>query len=469
MDLNKNDNIEATVESLGYRGEGVARIDRVPVFIAGALPGERVRAHVILVKKDYAVAKLTDVLKSSPDRAVPRCKYFGKCGGCNIQHLSYNAQLKFKRETVADALKKIAHISFEVASCVPSDIEYGYRNKLSLPVRRGKNGAETGLFAYNSHRIVEIDDCPLQTERVRKLIPRLRETAARFKPYDEDTGRGELRHFVVRDFGNRVSLTVVATHDVSEKVRNVCSNSGADEVWLNINKQDNNVIMGDKTVLVTGEWLPHETLGIKTCVHPKGFMQVNDSVMKKLYSAVTERAKQINPDRIIDAYSGGGTLTALLSPYAKEVVGVEIEQAAVNSAMELTKDMELTNVRHICGDCAKVVPKLTNNTLSAHRAVQAPSAAETSDVLTATHNGDNTLIVLDPPRSGCDKAVVEAVNASGAENVIYVSCNPSTLARDLSLLTDYEPTSVTPYDMFPQTAHVETLVCLKRKQSTFSN
>lgn len=439
MVLNKNDNIEVTIESLGYRGEGVARIDRVPVFIAGALIGERVRAHVILVKKDYAVAKLTDVLSRSADRAEPHCKYFGRCGGCNIQHLNYEAQLKFKQGAVADALKKIAHITAEVNPCVPSDSEYGYRNKLSLPVRRGKNGAEVGLFAYNSHRIVEIDDCPLQTERVRKMIPQLKEAAAEFTPYDEESGRGELRHFVVRDLGGRLSLTVVATHDVSEKVKTVCGKSGADEVWLNINKQDNNVIMGEHTKLITGEWLPHETLGLKTLVHPKGFMQVNDSIMQKLYSAVIGQAKQLNADRIIDAYSGGGTLTALLAPYAKEVVGVEIEQAAVNSAIELTESMHLSNVRHVCGDCAKVLPSLIDST------------------------GDNTLIVLDPPRSGCDSAVTEAVNASGASNVVYISCNPSTLARDLALLSNYDPISITPFDMFPQTCHVETLVALRTK------
>ncbi len=479
MEIEKNDDIEVTVESLGYRGEGVARIDRVPVFIAGALAGERVRAHVILVKKDYAVAKLTEVLSPSPERREPRCRYFGKCGGCSLQHMDYAAGLRFKRGAVADALRKIAHCDAEVAECVPSDAEYGYRNKLSLPVRRGAGGAEVGLFAYNSHRVVQIDDCPLQTERVRKMIPLLREAAGKFEPYDETSGRGELRHFVVRDMSGGVSLTVVAARDVTDKVRAAFSGIGASEVWLNINSGRDNVIMGDKTKLVLGERRPHEAAGLSAYVHPRGFMQVNDGVMRKLYAAVIERVKGIGAERIIDAYSGGGVLTALLAPSAKEIVGVEIERAAVDSAVELARANGVTNARHICGDCAKVLPRLIASGTSSGMGADTQAepikqedmrkntqacAVGTADACSAcgAKGGAGTLIILDPPRSGCDRAVTEAVNNAEA-TVLYISCNPSTLARDLALLGNYVPTEILPFDMFPQTPHVETLVVLKRK------
>lgn len=435
----KNDTVEVTVESLGYKGEGVARIGRVPVFVAGVLPGERVRAHVILVKKDFIVAKPLEILRSSPDRVSPRCPYFGKCGGCDIQHLAYAAQTAWKRESVADALRKIAHLTADVSPCVPSDRAYGYRNKLSLPVRKGKDGAAVGLFAYNSHRIVEIDDCPLQTERVRAFLPVLKKIATAFVPYDEESGRGELRHFSLRDLGGRLSLTAVVTSDLSEKIRRVCENTGADEVWINVNRSRGNVILGEETRLLLGTPVPHEIMGLPSFVHPKAFLQVNENVMRKLYGALRDAVAAVRPRRLIDAYSGGGTLTALLAPFAEEAIGVEIERAAVQSADDLMKRAGIRNVRNICGDCAAVLPELVSGT------------------------GADTIVLLDPPRGGCDAAVTEAVNACGASRVLYVSCNPSTLARDLALLPAYEIVSVTPFDMFPQTKHVETLVALERK------
>lgn len=442
MDLQKNDDIEATIESLGYRGEGVARIDRVPVFVSGALPGERVRAHVLLVKKDFAVAKLTEVVAPSPRRVAPVCPYFGKCGGCDLQHLAYGAQLDFKRDHVRDTLRKIARQNAEVAPCVPSAAVYGYRNKLSLPVRRGRDGnAAVGLFAYNSHRVVEIDDCPLQTERIRAVIPDLRALAARFSPYDEERGVGVLRHLVVRDLGGRLSLTAVATRDIASQLAKACAELGvaADELWLNINTSQGNAIMGDRTVLIGGRQELHTVMGLPTSVHPKGFLQVNAGVANALYGALLAKAQELAPTKIVDAYSGGGTLTALLAVCAREVVGVEIEPAASAAADELAARLQLTNVRNICGDCAAVLPSLI-------------SGAD-----------ERTLILLDPPRGGCDRAVTAAVNDCDARDVLYVSCNPATLARDLALLDNYTVLSVTPYDMFPQTCHVETLVCLQRK------
>lgn len=442
MVLQKNDNIEATIESLGYRGEGVARIDRVPVFVSGALPGERVRAHVLLVKKDFAVAKLTEVVTPSPERARPVCPYFGKCGGCNLQHLAYGAQLDYKRDRVRDTLRKIARQSVAVAPCVPSAATYGYRNKLSLPVRRGRDGgAAVGLFAYNSHRVVEIDDCPLQTDRIRACIPTLRALAARFAPYDEERNTGVLRHLVVRDLGGRLSLTAVATRDVAAELIKACVDLGfaTDELWLNINTSQGNAIMGDRTTLVGGRQELHTVMGLRASVHPKGFLQVNPGVADMLYGALIARAKELAPDVIVDAYSGGGTLTALLASCAKEVVGVEIEPAASASADELVARLGLTGVRNVCGDCAVVLPSLISGA------------------------GERTLILLDPPRGGCDRAVAEAVNASGAPDVLYVSCNPATLARDLAIMDNYNIVSATPYDMFPQTCHVETLVVLSKK------
>ena len=442
--LNKNDKIEAVIETLGYKGEGIARLGRVPVFINGALPGEKVRALVILVKKDFAVGKLLEVLTPSPLRVAPACPVFGKCGGCDVQHLAYEGQLDFKKRAVEDALLKIAHIRVNADECVPSPSVYGYRNKISLPVRKNAKGGAIGFFAYNSHRIVETNDCPLQTEKVRKLIPVLRGIAERFAPYDEESGKGELRHFAVRDLGGRISLTAVVTRDLNARLICAVKECGAevDELWQNINRTRGNVIMGEGSELILGERKPYYYCGLELFVHPNGFLQVNTGVAEKLYAKVAELASRANADRIIDAYSGSGVLTALLSRNAKTVIGVEIEKAAVDSADELMRANGITNVRNICGDCADVIPRLLSG---------------------GNPDSEKTLIVLDPPRGGCDAKVINAVNACGASEVIYVSCNPSTLARDLSMLTSYNVVSVTPFDMFPQTKHVETLVLLFRK------
>ena len=359
-------------------------------------------------------------------------------------HLRYGAQLAFKRAAVSDALKKIAHIDAEVGECVPSDKILGYRNKLSLPVRCTKDGAAVGLFAYNSHRIIRTDDCPLQTEGIRAVIPALCRAASEFAPYDEETGRGELRHFALRSVGGRLGAVFVVTRDLSRRILRAAESAGikADELWMNINDTRGNVILGRETRLLAGECADIDIfLGgrrLPVSVHPNAFFQVNAGIAEKLYSAVRAEAASFGADTIIDAYSGGGLMTALLSDIAPRVIGVEIEPTAVAGADELMKKAGITNVRNILGDCAEVLPGLIPDC-------------------------KNALIVLDPPRSGCSEEVTAAVNASGAERVIYVSCNPSTLARDLSRLPAYRPVSVTPFDMFPQTCHVETLICLERK------
>ena len=443
-EISKNDIIEAVIESLGYRGEGVARIERFPVFIKGAIPGERVRALIIAVKKDFAIAKLQEVLIPSPDRVAPPCPYFGKCGGCDLMHLDYGAQLGFKTRAVEDALKKIAHIEIKVNECVASDNILGCRNKLSLPVRRTKDGAAVGLFAYNSHRIVSIEDCPLQTERIRALIPAFGKFAGMFAPYDEETGKGELRHFVAREYGGRLSVTFVVTRDLSGRLKAAASASGinADELWMNVNNGHSNVILGRETRLLSGDRRDVDIIignrQMPVSAHPNAFFQVNDGIAAKLYTAVKGYASESGHDRIIDAYSGGGLMTALLSDCAKEVIGVEIEPAAVAGADELMRRSGITNVRNILGDCAEKLPEL------------------------AADCGSSALIVLDPPRSGCSEDVISAVDTSSASEIIYVSCNPSTLARDLSRLSNYVPVSVTPFDMFPNTCHVETMVVLRR-------
>ena len=439
MDIQKNDTVELTIETLGYRGEGVARIDRVPVFIDGALPGERVRAIIILVKKNFCVGKLVSVIAPSPSRVAPECPVFGKCGGCDLQHLEYGKQLEHKRAQVADALKKIAGITAEVGACVPSDKVYAYRNKLSLPVRRSGGADRIGFYAEGSHRIVEIDACPLQSDRANSVLPLFAKWMEGQTAFDEEAGKGDIKHISIRETGAHMTVTVVATKriDLSALDKSLVP-LGNYALYLNINTKNNNVIFGDRTILVGGAAAVSELYRLKTEVHPLSFLQVNGGIAEKLYGAVSEKLRAADARRVLDAYSGGGMLSAMLARTADEVVGVEIVPEAVDSAIRLARDNSVGNVRFVLGDCATEVPKL------------------------AKENAFDA-IVLDPPRHGCDEKVIAAVDACRASTLIYISCNPSTLARDLSRLTNYAITEITPYDFFPQTKHTETLCCLERK------
>lgn len=445
-EIGKNDVIELTVTGQGMDGEGVARADGKAVFIRGALPCEKVRAKVILVKPRFDVAILEKVLVPSPARVTPPCPAFGKCGGCDIQHEDYAAQLSFKRGLVADALKKVGGFdSVEVGEVVPSDKTFRYRNKLSLPVRRG---GKVGLFAKGSHRVVETDDCLLQYENNRLLIAAIKDfmTEEGYDGYDEQDFSGDIRHLVSREVGGRLCVAVVATHSIdirgfAGRVREFAPDA---EVWLNVNARRDNVILGSAWKKVCGSDEPVAVDGLKTALHPAGFFQVNDGAREKLYAFVSSLC---SGGTAIEAYSGAGLLGAAMAKNADEVFGIEINREAHEAAVRLACDNGIDNMTSIQGDVSEKLPEVLNTIIS--------------------RNGSNrdTFIVLDPPRGGVAAEVAELIGRSGAENIVYVSCNPATLARDLKIICGYgyEILSVTPFDMFPQTANVETVVRLKKR------
>lgn len=438
MDVEKNDIVELTVESLGYNGEGVARIDRVPVFIAGALAHERVRAVIILVKKDFLVGKLLEIIVSSPLRVQPECAVFGKCGGCDLQHLDYTAQLDFKRTQVKSTLKKIAGIDFDVSPCRPSARQYGCRNKLSLPVRNVGGVTKIGFYAASSHRIIETDECPLQSARAGAVLPLFKKWMEGQSAYDEEKGSGAVRHLSVRELDGHLAITVVSAKktDLGALDKLLAESINDYSLYLNINSKQNNVIFGDKTTLVGGEVKQSQLFGLTTYVHPMSFLQVNEPVASEIYAEAASRLA--GSKHILDAYSGGGMLTAILSRTGAHVTGVEIVPEAVESARKLALDSNIKNVTYIMGDCAAIIPRLAKETAF-------------------------DAVVLDPPRQGCDEKVIQAISTCGAQTIIYISCNPATLARDISRLSNYELIEAIPFDMFPQTKHVEALICLKRK------
>lgn len=470
MNMEKNNEYIGEVLSLGSEGEGVINCGEVTAFVPLCLKGERVSFKALKISGGVAYGKLTEVHTLSPDRATPVCPQFSRCGGCQLQHMKYSAQLEFKRTLVANCLKKIGGIEAPVAETVASSKQYGYRNKLAIPVGvDGDGNTVAGFYAPRSHRIVPVSECALQAEWSAPLISALLSfmREAGLRGYDEVTRRGDVRQLVARKTGDSFIITVVAAKRIKldglekhlrEKFKNFT-------LWLNVNNSTGNVIFGKEWTLVCGDgYFLGEDMGVKFKAGPNTFLQVNDGVRSRLYRAVED----VVCDKgavAVDLYSGGGMLTAILAKRCKKAYGVEIVPEAVACADELKELNNLSEkMTNICGAVEDKLPYVFNIT-----------------------QGERRTIVCDPPRKGMERSVVRAILASGAEKVALISCNPATLARDLGLLCgsliekdgqliknrDYSQgglsgyyliDSVTPFDMFPQTKHVETLVVLSHKK-----
>lgn len=462
----KNQEIVVTIENTGMNGEGIARYQNMAVFIPYSLVGEKVRAKVILVKKKYAVAKLLEVLTPAEERVRPLCPVFTRCGGCQMQHIKYCSQTRIKAANVKDTLNKVARINAEVNPCIKSDYSYNYRNKLQLPVGNKNGLIQTGFYAEFSHDIVPVDSCALHPEWADKLIAAVKEfmQASQIKGYDESKKEGIIRHLVARELCGQIMITLVINANslncdfLINSLKKLYPYFG---LYLNINKEDTNVITSRNFIHIYGlKTLKDDYCGIKYEIGPDSFMQINNSVKDKLYYKVMELVKDEKDPVIIDAYSGAGLLSALMARYAQKVYGIEISEEASLSAEKLIEANNLQGkMISITGDCGKKLPPLLKEL-----------------------KNDNTILVLDPPRKGCEKSIVKAIHSRKPNKIIYISCNPSTLARDLGMICGtleidgessapnpdnfnnlYDITLVQPFDMFPQTRHVETLVCLERR------
>lgn len=441
--MEKNQTLNLSIDAFSSDGSGIARQDGMVVFVKNALPGECVTAKILSVKKKFAFAKAEVAISEPSDiRTDPPCPHFHKCGGCDLQHVVYSAQLKVKRDTVCDCLHK-AGIDAAIEDTVPSDKITRYRNKMSLPVRSDNGKCRIGLFARGSHRIIECDDCLLQPEWNRQVIRACKKfmEISGYKAYDEVTGKGDVRHIVAREVAGILYITIVATRKIDIGALPSMLAQDIDDfcLYLNINTQNNNVILGDKWIKVYGEERPALIEGLKAEIHPAGFFQVNDYIRSAIYSAVKELVYRQRADLVVDAYSGAGIMTAMLAPFAGKVVGIEINTQASLSAKKLMADNGITNMETICSDV--------------------------KDNLSEALDGNGKkIVVLDPPRSGAGREVIDCIAEKLPETLIYISCDPGTLARDMSLLSEhYTPSLIRPYDMFPMTKHVETLVCLTRK------
>ena len=454
--MQKNDSVKADIVELSFEGLGVAKIDGRTVFVYDALPNEKVKANVMAVKKRHAFAKVSEVLSASPDRVKPPCAYFPKCGGCVLQHMTYAKELAFKKEWFARAFAEegitLAEIPLQTPFTVqPSDTEYGYRNKCSLPIRSGKGGSvQVGFFRKKSHEVIDISECLLQLPSIAELLTVLKDWingelgGKKIEPYHEETHSGNLRHIALRVIGGKAVVCVVGTaaaHTIdfsafSQALANLFNGNFA--LYYNRNPDKTNVIFGKEFTLIAGEDTPIAVDGLLLRVHPAGFFQVNDNVRQKLFAAVQAAVQKTKPHTVIEAYAGQGVLAAKLSNLAQKLYGIEICPESIESGIEMTRLNGINNLHFVAGDCGVELGKL----------------------LKRLHE---PFLILDPPRGGlCEKAL-GAVLKNRPKDILYISCNPVSLARDIAVwLPHYRLAHLEAFDMFPKTLNVETLAVLER-------
>lgn len=446
--VKKNDDISLEINGMTSEGSGVGRVDGFAVFVPFALPGERVSAHIIKASGSYAVGKLIRVETPSPERREPLCPVFSKCGGCSLQHMSYEAQLEFKRGVVHDALERLG--GFEGVDVLPTigmDEPLRYRNKGSFPFAEVKGRVRCGLFAPRSHRLIDIDDCIIESESAVCAARAVRDWANEYgvAAYDELTGRGVLRHVVTRECTGGCSVTVVTTGGLPHKEELIRALQGAVprlvSVVHNVNSKSTNVICGNENRVIFGERsIMHTLCGLDFEVSAESFLQVNSIQTEKLYTLAAEALELSGGDTAADVFCGIGTITLMLAKRAKSVIGIEYVERAIMDARANALRNGIDNAEFFAGAAEELLPRLV------------------------AEGRRFDCVSLDPPRKGAEPEVLAAIANSGARRIAYVSCSPATLARDLKILASYgyEIRSVQPVDMFPMTAHVESVVLITK-------
>ncbi|WP_373897555.1 23S rRNA (uracil(1939)-C(5))-methyltransferase RlmD [Haloimpatiens sp. FM7315] len=448
--VKKNEEYTLEIKAMGFEGEGIGKIDDFTVFIKGAIEGEKVRVKIINVKKSYGHGKLLEIIEPSEKRAAPICPIYEKCGGCSLQHLNYKSQLEFKRNRVKDVLERVGKLKeVKVHETLGMENPYRYRNKVQLPVGEDKEGnIKIGFYASRSHNIVNMDTCYIQQEIVDKIVTLIKNWMNKYniKPYNEVNHSGLIRHIMVRNgFKTGELMVVIVTNgdklpEKQELVKSLVDNiNGIHSVIQNINTKNTNVILGSKCKTLWGQGEITDYIGeYKFNISPLSFFQVNPLQTEVLYRKALEYADLKGNEVVFDAYCGTGSISLFLSKNAKLVYGVEIVPEAIENAIENAKLNEITNAEFIVGKSEVEIPKLIEKGI----------------------NPD--VVVVDPPRKGCEKSLIEAICKSSPKRVVYVSCDPATLARDLACFKDlgYIAQEVQPVDMFSQTAHVENVTLI---------
>lgn len=447
--MNKEYIIEIT--GMGHEGEGVGKIDGFTVFVQGALRGEIVYVKIVKVSKNYAVGKLLKVVDPSSDRANPVCGIYERCGGCQLQHASYGAQLRFKKQRVVDAIERIGKLEDVIVhDTIGMANPYRYRNKVQLPVGEKNGEIQIGFYAPKSHDIINMNVCHIQDDTADEVVKLTRRWMKTYgvKAYNEERGTGVVRHIMVRKgFKTGEVMVVLITNTrevpfVEEFIELVSKNiKGIKSIIQNINLKKTNVVLGESSRTLWGEDTITDYIGkFKFNISPQSFFQVNPVQTEVLYNKALEYANLTGNEVVFDAYCGTGTISLFLAQKARKVYGIEIVPQAIENAVQNAKQNEVENVEFIVGESEKVIPELIEKGIKAD------------------------IVVVDPPRKGCDRGLLEAITKMAPGRIVYVSCDPGTLARDLGILKElgYKTVEIQPVDMFPMTAHVETVVLITR-------
>ena len=452
MEFRKNDLVTLEIEDCGIDGEGIGKADGFTVFVKDAVIGDTVTAKIIKAKKNYGYGRLMEVLKPSPYRVEPKCEFARQCGGCQLQALSYDQQLVFKTNKVKGHLERIGGFTdIPMEPIIGMDELFHYRNKAQFPVGRNKEGKiVTGFYAGRTHNIIENRDCALGVAENKEVLDRVIAHMEKYgiEPYNEATGKGLVRHVLIRYgyFTKEVMVCLILNGNKIPKeeqlVKSLCEIPGMTSITINVNKKHSNVILGEEIRLLWGQEYITDRIGdISYQISPLSFYQVNPMQTQKLYAKALEYADLHGEETVWDLYCGIGTISLFLAQKAKFVRGVEIVPAAIENAKENAKLNGLENTEFFVGKAEEVLPR------------EYKKNGVYADV-----------IVVDPPRKGCDETLLETMVEMNPERIVYVSCDSATLARDLKYLCErgYELRKVCPVDQFGMTVHVETVVLLSK-------
>ncbi|MED3510585.1 MULTISPECIES: 23S rRNA (uracil(1939)-C(5))-methyltransferase RlmD [Bacillus amyloliquefaciens group] len=457
--IEKNEYYDVTFEDLTHEGAGVAKVQGFPIFVPNALPEEKAQIKVTRVKKGFAFGRLIELKEESPHRTDAPCPIYKQCGGCQLQHMTYEGQLLFKQKQVKDVLERIGKLDLSNVTVHPTlgmEDPWNYRNKAQVPVGEREGGLVAGFYQQRSHDIIDMSACLIQQSKNDEAVQAVKDICTSYgvKAYNEERHKGWLRHIMVRYgvvTGEMMIVFITRTSDFPHKAKIIEDITAqfphVKSIVQNINPNKTNVIFGNETNVIWGEEYIYDLIGdVKFAISARSFYQVNPEQTKVLYDKALEYAELQGEETVIDAYCGIGTISLFLAKQAKKVYGVEIVPEAIEDAKRNAELNGITNAEFAVGEAETVIPKWYEEGITA-----------------------DTLVV-DPPRKGCDEALLRTIIDMKPKRVVYVSCNPGTLARDLRVLEDggYQTLEVQPVDMFPHTNHVECVAVLEKYEVKMS-
>ena len=451
--MRKNEEYIVDIIDNGYEGEGIAKVDNFTIFISNSIKGEKVKIVIVKVTSSYAYGKILEIIEKSEDRIEEiDCSTYKRCGGCDLRHMNYNKTLELKKNTVQNLVNKTLKNKIEVKDTIGMENPFNYRNKAQYPVGIDKDGNPIiGVFANRTHEVIQIKECMIQNKQSEEIAKFICEFAKQnnISVYNEETRKGLLRHIVIK-VGIKTNEIMCVLVLNGKKINNeeklvkelIGRFSNIKTIVKNINMQNTNVILGKENINIYGDGYIYDKLGDYTFkISPLSFYQINPIQTEKLYNLALEKAELTGKEILFDLYCGIGTIGIFMANRGKEVYGIEIVEQAIEDAKENCKINNITNAKYYAGDTEKLLSDLIEK-----------------------QNIVPDVVVVDPPRKGLDNTTIENIKKIKAKRVIYISCNPATLVRDLSKLEEqYEIKEIQPLDMFPFSHHVESLAVLKLK------